>query len=147
MIDVAVGTRSGIPAGEGALALAQLIDKLPNLKLRGMLSYDGGVQHAKGFAARKERALQDDRAERRDVRGDEEGRAEHGDLQRRRHRHLQHHARACRASPTCRWAATCSWTCSTWRSAARTATTVYTDFAPSLTVLDHGPEQPVSRAG
>jgi D-serine deaminase-like pyridoxal phosphate-dependent protein len=56
VIDVAVGTRSGIPA-DGALALAQAIDKLPNLKLRGMLSYDGGVQHAKGFAARKERAL------------------------------------------------------------------------------------------
>ena len=57
VIDVAVGSRSGIPAGDGALALAQLIDKLPNLKLRGILSYDGGVQHAKGFAARKERAL------------------------------------------------------------------------------------------
>jgi len=57
VIDVAVGTRSGIPAGEGAVALAQLVDKLPNLKLRGILSYDGGVQHAKGFAARKERAL------------------------------------------------------------------------------------------
>jgi 3-hydroxy-D-aspartate aldolase len=57
VIDVAVGTRSGIPAGEGALALAQLVDKLPNLTLRGMLSYDGGVQHAKGFANRKERAL------------------------------------------------------------------------------------------
>jgi 3-hydroxy-D-aspartate aldolase len=58
VIDVAVGTRSGIPAGEDALALAQLVDKLPNLKLRGILSYDGGVQHAKGFANRKERALQ-----------------------------------------------------------------------------------------
>jgi D-serine deaminase-like pyridoxal phosphate-dependent protein len=57
VIDVAVGTRSGIPPGEGAVALAQLIDKLPDLKLRGILSYDGGVQHAKGFAARKERAL------------------------------------------------------------------------------------------
>jgi len=57
VIDVAVGTRSGIPAGAGAVALAQLIDTLPNLNLRGMLSYDGGVQHAKGFAARKERAL------------------------------------------------------------------------------------------
>src|SRR5438105_749848 len=57
VIDVAVGTRSGIPAGDDALALAKVIDKLPNLKLRGMLSYDGGVQHAKGFAARKERAL------------------------------------------------------------------------------------------
>jgi D-serine deaminase-like pyridoxal phosphate-dependent protein len=56
-IDVAVGARSGIPAGDGALALAQLISKLPNLKLRGMLSYDGGVQHAKGFANRKARAL------------------------------------------------------------------------------------------
>jgi D-serine deaminase-like pyridoxal phosphate-dependent protein len=57
VIDVAVGTRSGIPAGDGAVELAKIIDKLPNLKLLGMLSYDGGVQHAKGFAARKERAL------------------------------------------------------------------------------------------
>jgi 3-hydroxy-D-aspartate aldolase len=57
VIDVAVGTRSGIPAGEGALALGRLVDTLPNLKLRGMLSYDGGVQHAKGFQTRKERAL------------------------------------------------------------------------------------------
>jgi D-serine deaminase-like pyridoxal phosphate-dependent protein len=57
VIDVAVGTRTGIPAGQSAVALAQLVDKLPNLRLRGMLSYDGGVQHAKGFANRKERAL------------------------------------------------------------------------------------------
>jgi D-serine deaminase-like pyridoxal phosphate-dependent protein len=57
VIDVAIGGRSGIPAGPGAVALAQLIDKLPNLKLRGMLSYDGGVQHAKGFDNRKARAL------------------------------------------------------------------------------------------
>ena len=57
VIDVAVGGRSGIPAGDGAVELAKVIDKLPNLKLLGMLSYDGGVQHAKGFAARKERAL------------------------------------------------------------------------------------------
>ena len=57
VIDVAVGTRSGIPAGDGAVALAKLVDTLPNLKLRGMLSYDGGAQHVNGFAARKERAL------------------------------------------------------------------------------------------
>jgi 3-hydroxy-D-aspartate aldolase len=57
VIDVAVGTRSGIPAGTDAVALGQVIDKLPNLKLRGILSYDGGVQHAKGFENRKERAL------------------------------------------------------------------------------------------
>ena len=57
VVDVAVGTRSGIPAGEEALRLAKLVDTLPGLKLRGMLSYDGGAQHINGFAARKERAL------------------------------------------------------------------------------------------
>src|SRR5207245_1075894 len=57
VIDVAVGARSGIPPGEGAIALAKVVDKLPNLKLRGVLSYDGGGQHAKGFANRKDRTL------------------------------------------------------------------------------------------
>ena len=57
VIDVAVGTRSGIPAGEAALALAKLVDALPNLMLRGLLSYDGGAQHITGFAARKAQAL------------------------------------------------------------------------------------------
>jgi D-serine deaminase-like pyridoxal phosphate-dependent protein len=57
VIDVAVGTRSGVPPGDEALALAKLVDTLPNLKLRGLLSYDGGAQHINGFAARKERAL------------------------------------------------------------------------------------------
>jgi 3-hydroxy-D-aspartate aldolase len=57
VLDVAVGTRSGIPAGEGAFALAKLVDTLPNLKLRGLLSYDGGAQHVNTFAARKDRAL------------------------------------------------------------------------------------------
>ena len=58
VIDVAVGTRSGIPAGEGVLALAKTIDSLPNLKLRGMLSYDGGAQHIRGFEARRARTLE-----------------------------------------------------------------------------------------
>jgi 3-hydroxy-D-aspartate aldolase len=57
VVDVAVGTRSGIPAGDEALALAKLVDSLPNLRLRGLLSYDGGAQHIDGFAARKARAL------------------------------------------------------------------------------------------
>jgi len=57
VIDVAVGTRTGIPPGEDALNLARLVDKQPNLKLRGLLSYDGGAQHVNTFAARKERAL------------------------------------------------------------------------------------------
>jgi D-serine deaminase-like pyridoxal phosphate-dependent protein len=56
VVDVAVGTRSGIPAAD-ALALAQQIDRLPNLRLRGLLSYDGGAQHITGFATRKARAL------------------------------------------------------------------------------------------
>jgi D-serine deaminase-like pyridoxal phosphate-dependent protein len=57
VIDVAVGTRSGVPPGEDALALAKLVDSLPNLKLRGLLSYDGGAQHVIGFQARKDRTL------------------------------------------------------------------------------------------
>ena len=43
VVDVAIGTRSGIPAGDQALALGQLVDTLPNLKLRGIISYDGGA--------------------------------------------------------------------------------------------------------
>jgi D-serine deaminase-like pyridoxal phosphate-dependent protein len=57
VIDVAVGTRSGVPAGDQALALAQIVDKLPNLKFRGMLAYDGGAQHIKGYKARYDQSL------------------------------------------------------------------------------------------
>jgi len=57
VVDVAVGTRSGIPAGRQALELGQLVDTLPNLKLRGIISYDGGAQHIKGFQTRLERTL------------------------------------------------------------------------------------------
>jgi 3-hydroxy-D-aspartate aldolase len=58
VIDVAVGTRSGIPPDEGAVALAKTVDQLPHLKLRGLLSYDGGAQHIAGFVTRKKRALE-----------------------------------------------------------------------------------------
>jgi D-serine deaminase-like pyridoxal phosphate-dependent protein len=58
VIDVAVGTRTGVPPGEQALALAKLVDTLPNLTLRGLISYDGGAQHVKGFGHRQEQALQ-----------------------------------------------------------------------------------------
>ncbi len=57
VVDVAIGTRSGVPAGDQALALAQLVDKLPNLKLRGIISYDGGAQHIKGFKARRDQTM------------------------------------------------------------------------------------------
>jgi D-serine deaminase-like pyridoxal phosphate-dependent protein len=57
VIDVAVGSRSGVPPGPDVLALGQLVDSLPNLRLRGMLSYDGGAQHVNGFEKRRARAL------------------------------------------------------------------------------------------
>jgi len=57
VIDVAIGTRSGVPAGDQAIELAKLVDTLPNLKLRGLISYDGGAQHIKGFRTRLEQTL------------------------------------------------------------------------------------------
>jgi D-serine deaminase-like pyridoxal phosphate-dependent protein len=89
VIDVAVGTRSGIPPGEDAIKLAQLVDKSPSLKLRGLLSYDGGAQHVNTFAARKASALKNIEENAR-AGEDETDRAQHRDLQRRRHGHLQH---------------------------------------------------------
>ena len=53
VVDVAIGTRSGVPAGAPALALGQLVDTLPHLTLRGIISYDGTAQHVKGFANRR----------------------------------------------------------------------------------------------
>ncbi len=52
------GHRTGITGGEPALDLARLVDQLPGLRLRGMLCYDGGAQHVKGFEARKTRTLE-----------------------------------------------------------------------------------------
>ena len=57
VVDVAIGTRSGVPAGDQALALGQLIDTLPNLTLRGIISYDGSSQHVKGFKNRLDYTL------------------------------------------------------------------------------------------
>ena len=52
------GHRTGVTAGAPALALAQLVDRLANLRLRGMLCYDGGAQHVSGFTARRTRAIE-----------------------------------------------------------------------------------------
>jgi D-serine deaminase-like pyridoxal phosphate-dependent protein len=57
VVDIDVIKRSGVLAGDPALALAQLVDKSPNLKFKGILAYDGAVQHVKGFQQRKEQAL------------------------------------------------------------------------------------------
>ena len=56
-LDINVIRRSGVPPGEQALALAQMIDKMPNLRFCGILAYDGAVQHVAGFQKRKEQAL------------------------------------------------------------------------------------------
>lgn len=57
VVDIDVVKRSGVIAGAPALSLSQMVDKMPNLKFRGLLAYDGGVQHAMGFQKRKETAL------------------------------------------------------------------------------------------
>ena len=57
VVDVAIGVRSGVPPGDQALALGQLVDTLPHLTLRGIISYDGR-QHIKGFQQRLELTLQ-----------------------------------------------------------------------------------------
>ena len=57
VLDINVIKRSGVPPGEPALALAQMIDKMPNLKFCGILAYDGAVQHVAGFQKRKSQAL------------------------------------------------------------------------------------------
>ncbi|NIP57984.1 MAG: DSD1 family PLP-dependent enzyme, partial [Gemmatimonadetes bacterium] len=59
VVDVDPGLhRTGIPAGERALALARLVDRLPNLRFRGLLCYDGASQHVEGFEARRARTLE-----------------------------------------------------------------------------------------
>ncbi len=57
VVDIDVIKRSGVLPGEPALALAQMVDKMPNLSFRGMLAYDGGAQHVKGFENRMAKAM------------------------------------------------------------------------------------------
>ena len=52
------GHRTGVTPGAPALELARLIDRLPGLRLRGLLCYDGGSQHVKGFEARQAQTLE-----------------------------------------------------------------------------------------
>lgn len=58
VVDVDPGLhRTGVPPGERALSLARLVDRLPNLRLRGILCYDGASQHVEGFEARRASTL------------------------------------------------------------------------------------------
>lgn len=56
-VDIDVIRRSGVLPGKPALALAQQVDKSPNLRFKGILAYDGAVQHVHGYEARKTRAI------------------------------------------------------------------------------------------
>lgn len=59
VVDVDPGIkRTGIPFGQPALQLAQLIDQLPGLNLVGMLCYDAAAQHVVGFDRRKAQTLE-----------------------------------------------------------------------------------------
>ena len=59
VVDVDPGIRrTGTPFGQPALQLAQLIDQLPGLRLRGMLCYDAAAQHVVGFDTRRAQTLE-----------------------------------------------------------------------------------------
>jgi len=53
-IDLFIAGRTGIKPGEPALALAQLIESLPHVKLAGIQAYAGHASHTNGFEKRKE---------------------------------------------------------------------------------------------
>ena len=48
-----LGRRTGIPPGPKAVALAETVDRLENLSLRGVHGYCGASSHVKGFEDRK----------------------------------------------------------------------------------------------
>ncbi len=54
MLDVdPAGRRTGVPAGAPALALAEKLLQLPNLRLRGIHGYSGASAHVKTYDARR----------------------------------------------------------------------------------------------
>ena len=57
VVDINVVRRSGVLPGAPALALAQQVDKSPNLRFRGILAYDGGVQHVMGYRQRYDECM------------------------------------------------------------------------------------------
>ena len=54
LIDLYFG-RTGIEPGAPAVALAELIDALPNVSFEGLQSYDGQAAHTAPFSARQAR--------------------------------------------------------------------------------------------
>jgi D-serine deaminase-like pyridoxal phosphate-dependent protein len=59
VVDVDPGIkRTGTPFGQPAVQLAQIVDRLPGLRFRGMLCYDAAAQHVVGFQTRKMQTLE-----------------------------------------------------------------------------------------
>ncbi|MFN0124292.1 MAG: DSD1 family PLP-dependent enzyme [Blastocatellia bacterium] len=59
LVDVDPGMRrTGAPAGDASVALAEKIMKLPGLKLRGMQCYSGVTAHVTGFENRRNHSIQ-----------------------------------------------------------------------------------------
>jgi 3-hydroxy-D-aspartate aldolase len=54
-VDLLYG-RTGISAGEPAVALVKTIASLPNVRFAGIQAYDGGASHTNGFEARRARS-------------------------------------------------------------------------------------------
>ena len=54
LIDIdPLGRRTGVPPGPRAVALAATVDRLPNLRLRGVHGYCGASSHVTGFEERR----------------------------------------------------------------------------------------------
>ncbi|HEX9000925.1 MAG TPA: alanine racemase, partial [Blastocatellia bacterium] len=51
------GRRTGVPAGEQAIKLAEQLATLPGLKLRGIHGYSGASAHVNGFEARRNHSI------------------------------------------------------------------------------------------
>lgn len=57
-LDIDPGSRrTGVAAGDDAVALAESIAKLPNVRLRGIHAYSGASAHVKGWEARRAHSL------------------------------------------------------------------------------------------
>lgn len=56
-LDLFIAGRTGIMPGSPALALAQLVGTLSNLKLAGIQAYAGQASHVVGFEARKQKSI------------------------------------------------------------------------------------------
>ena len=101
---------------------------------RACISYDGGAQHIKGFKNRLDQTLKRFEPSLETLRTDQAVRAQHRDLQRRRHRHLQHPAEGVAGVTDVQVGSYIFMDCQYLEIGGESNEEVYTDFAPSLTV-------------